>query len=356
MSETQRRGGFTLIELLVVIAIIAIIISLLLPSLGTARETARTMLCAATQRNLLTAAGMYFNENDNWLPGVATSGSTSQHEFLNWFEEGRPTDPVSTYDWISPLVGNEFNFSPVRAERTAQAFNIVKCAAATQYNDLLFGSASDRSNFERVFGAGEGFGQISYLMPIHHMYPAFERRESLRDRYIRNRLTRGFRSGPAPWDNNARPPAEYVPRLDLVANVAGPGQKAMFLDGTRYYANLGGDVLDFDINPAPGAFGSFTGSMYYDEDTAWGENAYRRNATANEPQANVRLSFRHPARTGNVAFFDGHVETRRAEDIWSDVVAWAPSGSRIFPSGLPRQAQNNFLRLPDDPRGGKRIP
>lgn len=64
----KRCRAFTLIELLVVVAIIGLLISILLPSLGAAREQAKTVVCISGLKAVGHAMGMYFNEHDNWFP------------------------------------------------------------------------------------------------------------------------------------------------------------------------------------------------------------------------------------------------------------------------------------------------
>lgn len=64
-------GGFTLIELLVVISVIALLIGILIPTLGQARESARRLKCLTNLRAIGTAFQLYMqNESKGILPKV----------------------------------------------------------------------------------------------------------------------------------------------------------------------------------------------------------------------------------------------------------------------------------------------
>src|SRR4051812_36383064 len=63
-----RQSGFTLAEALVVVGIIAVLASILLPSLGRVREQGRIAVCANNERRIFEAVVSYANDNDRYLP------------------------------------------------------------------------------------------------------------------------------------------------------------------------------------------------------------------------------------------------------------------------------------------------
>jgi prepilin-type N-terminal cleavage/methylation domain-containing protein/prepilin-type processing-associated H-X9-DG protein len=75
----QRIRGFTLVELLVVIGIIAVLISLLLPALNKARESASSVQCLSNLRQMGLMVMQYENDNNNWLPASLSPGTSSPY-------------------------------------------------------------------------------------------------------------------------------------------------------------------------------------------------------------------------------------------------------------------------------------
>ena len=69
--------GFTIVELLVVVTIMAVLLTILVPTVSKARTAARTLMCATNERAL--AMGMFFYQNDNKqiMPAAPTAPSAN---------------------------------------------------------------------------------------------------------------------------------------------------------------------------------------------------------------------------------------------------------------------------------------
>jgi prepilin-type N-terminal cleavage/methylation domain-containing protein/prepilin-type processing-associated H-X9-DG protein len=87
--ERTKRSAFTLIELLVVVAIIAVLISILLPSLSAARAQAKAVKCAANVRQMGQAMAVYLGENRASYPPSYLYAKGPNGE---WDVTDQPTD------------------------------------------------------------------------------------------------------------------------------------------------------------------------------------------------------------------------------------------------------------------------
>ena len=97
------QGGFTLVELLVVIGIIALLISILLPALGKARESARRTRCLSNLRQLTQAWLTYAQENKGRICG-ANTGDPKDRKFHDWVATGDTLDTTIKKGMLWPYV------------------------------------------------------------------------------------------------------------------------------------------------------------------------------------------------------------------------------------------------------------
>lgn len=312
-----RRRGFTLIELLIILALSSFLLSILFPALAAARREARRLECLATQSRLHNAALAYALNDNEWLPGLNRTGlpllkSIAAAQAIEG--DTTPGTPTSTFDWISPAIGEGANLSPNRARRTKQIFEDHGCAEARRQNDKTWGFSNDLSSDFLPLIQEEGIRQISYLAPapFHYAGQAWKRSEFVR----------------FPFRGPATPPPRYLPRLEKVGSQ--PSTKVFVADGSRYLT--AGNVLDFDVHPAPEFYGSFTSSTpIYVASTAYGLGQGVTGFDVGGADRKVhnerrRLSYRHSGKL-NVMYFDGHGGSMSWEDSRTDAAAWYPSGS-----------------------------
>ena len=130
------RAGFTLIELLVVIAIIALLVGILLPALGAARDSARNGVCKSNLRQFGIALTMFGHDNKDHLPGVYTWWEDEEwkQDWLAGDETPRRDPRPGRNNWrtvweASPQGGTLFSY-------VSENFQIYRCPSLPGPNEV----------------------------------------------------------------------------------------------------------------------------------------------------------------------------------------------------------------------------
>jgi len=340
----SRNSAFTLIELLVVIAIIAVLLSILLPSLNAAREQSRAVVCGQHLRQFGNGLQQYAAENQDWIPGLNTSGVVLRAKRMSWAADigvlYQSRLPVQHFDWLTPLMAYTMELPAVRAERFKFMLDKFRCPSQF-YTSLIWNgsSAPDLREFENW----APWPAVSYLMPVHFQYFGTQSGPRLLGQMEHQSIVVPLWSVQAPtgWEVEVR---DYLPTM---TRLGAPARKIFVADGTRYLDAT--QLLDHDVSVLPDWFGSFTSSgAWWSGSRAYGVKSGTKNwdgqtVSTGSPSAgqNMAISYRHGRPSGvysgaaqdnhgqiNAVFFDGHVE--RLNDRQSrQPHLWYPSGAIV---------------------------
>lgn len=354
----KARRAFTLIELLVVVAIIALLISILLPSIESARAQAQAVACGAKLHDIFSGVTNYGTQFDDWLPGSPGTSGLELTKLLVPIDL-RATDtpgiPVQNWDWQGPVAYHGFGYTGLPENRAHRWLYLRETEAfvcpSNNFTVVPFSVTGGIGPWPTVAPDWKPMRMNSYSTSREFMYFGRQALDAANEAGINMPMLGG--SVPV------KTPEGHAPRF---TNIQKPASKVFLSEGSRYSdtdnpASTAPDTqIDYRANYG-GAFSDVGASSAYSRAYI---NPSQGEMTINQDPRFDKQTYRHPRGTSpamQVLFFDGHVLPITKDQAIEGVDYWWPTGTRVKlgeflggPTETPKQrAHDIMLMRPADP-------
>ncbi len=251
----MRKKGFTLIELLVVIAIIALLLSIIVPSLKRAKEVASSKVCLSYVKQWGLIVKMYTDDNHGWFwrdPGETTEEQIGPERL--WMNRLEALYGENDDFRICPSAKRENEYG--KAHPTANVFG--KTDTIWRCGDTNIGGTTKK--YVGSYGINHWLNTVPSTGPWPGGYRAkpdvqwckAEQQNASKIPVVLDCCWYGGNPETDPWESGAKVPDEP----DWLYNLMERGQSCAYFDIARFCLNrhnraINGVFLDWSANPVP---------------------------------------------------------------------------------------------------------